>query len=434
MDEWNPGDKASISEENWTRDLFLHKLMHGLQTSDFDWSDFSAEQTDRTIKELDKRLGTSIHPKEDYKVPRAATRKWTFKKGKAQTLGYTSEEYEVVTEDGYILTLFRIRGNKDPVLLVHGFLDSSDTYIIRGNRSLVANLAQNDYDVWSANVRGGRYSRRHLRLNPDGDAMFWDFSYHEIGYYDLPAIIDFILDRTGKDQLSAIGHSQGNTIFYVLGSTRPVYNKKVRVMIALSPICYFNNVKPPSSTVLKSVPLISNVLLKTGEEEVFGDKTVLRLALRYFCGCKECYNICARGVFFPIGGNDPDEIEPDFFPTIIEHYPTGSSRKNTVHLAQGYLNSFSQFDYGSKNNEVYGQSYPPKYDLRKVSMRIVLLAGRNDGLASLKDVETLRDRLPNVVEYKVLDYKLMNHIDFVWGRNMDKYLFPYIINALNRSY
>ncbi|CAF4907960.1 unnamed protein product [Pieris macdunnoughi] len=350
----------------------------------------------------------------------------------ARGLGFDTEEYDVVTDDGYILTLFRMPGEKKPVLLVHGLLDSADTFIIRENRSLAVALAREGYDVWSANVRGGRYSRRHIKLNPDTDRHYWNFSFHEIGYYDLPAMIDFILGKTGETSLSAIGHSQGNSVFYVLGSTKPEYNKKISVMIALSPVCYFNYSMPPTSMLIESLPYLSKILLGSGKEEVFGDNTILRLLMDEICGCKKCYNLCARGVFFPISGSDPDELEAAFFPTVIDHYPSGTSRKNIIHLAQGYLNNFSFYDYGSKNMEIYQQTSPPLYELEKVSMKIVLLAGRNDALASVKDVELLRDRLSNV-EYYLLNNRMLNHLDFIWGRNMNKYLFPYIFNALTKT-
>lgn len=54
--------------------------------------------------------------------------------------GYKSEEFTVTTTDGYILTVFRCYGTitkKQPVLLIHGMMDSSDTWVMNpGNRSL----------------------------------------------------------------------------------------------------------------------------------------------------------------------------------------------------------------------------------------------------------------------------------------------------------
>lgn len=54
--------------------------------------------------------------------------------------GFPAETHEVHTEDGFILTLHRMPGNKThgydkallPVFLQHGLLDSSADWIIRG--------------------------------------------------------------------------------------------------------------------------------------------------------------------------------------------------------------------------------------------------------------------------------------------------------------
>ena len=78
-------------------------------------------------------------------------------------------------------------------------------------------------------------------MDPDKDAEYWDFGFHEVGYYDLPAILDKVLDETKATNVTAIGHSLGNAIYYVVGSTRSEYNSKINVLIALAPICYLQN-------------------------------------------------------------------------------------------------------------------------------------------------------------------------------------------------
>ena len=68
-------------------------------------------------------------------------------------------------------------------------------------------LSDLGYDVWMCNARGNRYSKNHTSLNSDY-MEFWDFTFHEMGKYDLPANIDYILAKTGYDQLHYVGHSQ----------------------------------------------------------------------------------------------------------------------------------------------------------------------------------------------------------------------------------
>lgn len=59
----------------------------------------------------------------------------------AKRFGYPFEQYEVETEDGYILSVHRIpfsqknkmmKGYRPPVLLQHGLFGSSDNWIVTG--------------------------------------------------------------------------------------------------------------------------------------------------------------------------------------------------------------------------------------------------------------------------------------------------------------
>lgn len=71
---------------------------------------------------------------------------------------------------------------------------------------------------------------------------FWNFSWHEIGKFDLPAMIDYVLLKTKFKKLHYIGHSQGTTAFFVMTSEMPNYNEKVLFMAALAPPVYMSNV------------------------------------------------------------------------------------------------------------------------------------------------------------------------------------------------
>ena len=42
--------------------------------------------------------------------------------------------------------------------------------------------------------------------------LFLDYSFDEMANYDLPASVNFILNKTGQEQLYYVGHSQGTTI------------------------------------------------------------------------------------------------------------------------------------------------------------------------------------------------------------------------------
>ncbi|KAL3265319.1 hypothetical protein HHI36_009527 [Cryptolaemus montrouzieri] len=162
--------------------------------------------------------------------------------------GYKLTEHEVISETGHILVLHKIKARRKnnrnstytpAVLIQHGLLGASDNWIFRGpEKDLPYLLSDAGYDVWLGNMRGNVYSRGHIKLNPDSSSTYWSFGLHEIGYYDLPAIIDYILDKSGQESLFYMGHSIGSTIAMILCSLRPEYNKKILLHLALAPIAY----------------------------------------------------------------------------------------------------------------------------------------------------------------------------------------------------
>lgn len=57
-------------------------------------------------------------------------------------------------------------------------------------------IADLGYDVWLGNNRGVIDYSRHETLS-ESDKKYWDFSFAEMGLYDVSAQINFILDETG---------------------------------------------------------------------------------------------------------------------------------------------------------------------------------------------------------------------------------------------
>ena len=39
------------------------------------------------------------------------------------------------------------------------------------------------YDVWLGNYRGNHESREHMKLDPDWDSDYWQFSWDEMAKY-----------------------------------------------------------------------------------------------------------------------------------------------------------------------------------------------------------------------------------------------------------
>lgn len=67
------------------------------------------------------------------------------------------------------------------------------------------------------------------------------YSMHEMGIFDLPATVDYILEKTNRQKLSIIGYSMGGLISFVFLSTRKEYNDKVGLNVCFAPVCSFND-------------------------------------------------------------------------------------------------------------------------------------------------------------------------------------------------
>lgn len=354
---------------------------------------------------------------------------------------YPCERHEVITKDGYILRIFRIpRYTEEAVFLQHGFIDSSDTWGIRRHESLAAWLYNNTYDVWLGNIRGNMHSRAHVTLDPD-HSDFWDFSFHEMAIYDVPAMIDFILEQTGQTKLQVIAHSQGTQLFYVLGALNPGYSAKIKHVICYAPIAYLKHAEQQLFPLvsLAGGPLLSAALGYIGRGEILRDSSAFMGLMRKACALGLVgYTACGLGVASVMFGPDPAQLEPEFLPIAFAHYPCGSSMKNAVHLAQIIASDrFAQYDYGLENFRRYGSLQPPVYDLSKVPFNVSLYVGKNDRLSAIEDVDRLRAELnPEVVqEYYVIPYEKWNHIDFVWGKSpyVDDYLFVHVKKILQNN-
>ncbi|XP_034949217.1 lipase 3-like isoform X2 [Chelonus insularis] len=341
--------------------------------------------------------------------------------------GYKVETHEVKTIDGYLLSMHRITGKinessklqKPVVFLQHGILASSAIWILTGpQKGLGYILADEGYDVWMGNSRGNIYSQAHENLTTM-DSKFWDFSWHEMGVYDLPASIDYILSVTEHKKLYYLAHSQGTTSFFVMMSEKPEYNDKVIKFAAYAPIVYVSHVQSP---IVDFFAKISRPIYRTFEllkiHDFLPTNALLTRIGRNTCEARSLYQVICSNALFMITGYDSAQINKTVVPVILGHLPAGSSIKQFFHYGQ-MMNSkkFQKFNYNDpkKNMEIYGQLEPPEYKLNNTKVPVAIFHGANDLLADSNDVAKLANELPNLkLNYKV-PMEFFNHIDFMFA-------------------
>lgn len=82
------------------------------------------------------------------------------------------------------------------------------------------------------------------------------YSYDEMGLYDVPANIEFILNVTLKAKLIYIGHSMGATMFYIATIRHPELNNKIDLMIGLAPVASMAHFSSPVKLLAPHVDAI----------------------------------------------------------------------------------------------------------------------------------------------------------------------------------
>lgn len=208
---------------------------------------------------------------------------------------YKSETHKVVTQDGFVITIFRVYvdddlmhahgyfsddevdldelmsdrskreikskkktkeqtnnyklDQKQSILIQHGIVDSSDGFLCNTeDKCLPLVLANKGYDVWLSNARGNYYAEEHLYLNKNTESQkYYNYSLDEMGRFDIPAVINYILKaRKSNEKLILIGHSQGAASAMAgMSLSNQFFSERVKLFIALAPSCRLNGMTSP---------------------------------------------------------------------------------------------------------------------------------------------------------------------------------------------
>ncbi|XP_011498384.1 PREDICTED: lipase 3-like [Ceratosolen solmsi marchali] len=357
--------------------------------------------------------------------------------------GYPAEEHLVTTIDGYKLRIHRIPGSpsipkaaKKPIALFqHGIFASSDLWILSGpTKDLAYLLADAGYDVWLSNARGNTYSRSHTTLSPNRDQQFWQFSFHEIAVFDMTAVIDYILQLTDQQSIVYIGHSMGTTISYVLLSTKPEYNKKLKLIISLSPVVYWHTPHSPMvKFVKKNFEAFKNFYISSGTYEVFPLTKANIKVLYSFCSNESILQqYCIKLIYYLFGYN-PSQFITSKLPTLVSYFPSGSSIQTLTHFYQNLISdSFKMFDYGIiQNFAVYKQREPPHYNLSNIVAPVALFYGKGDTLISPHNSIDLSKDLRNIVTIEPVKDEMFTHFDFLISRDLKTVLNDRILEIIS---
>jgi lysosomal acid lipase/cholesteryl ester hydrolase len=351
--------------------------------------------------------------------------------------GYIFEEHEVVTEDGYILTVWRVQKNVTrnyPVILQHGLLDCSFSWFVnQPHESLSYMLADAGYDVWVTNSRGTRYSTKHTQFtSADEPEKYWDFSWDEMAKYDLPANVEYVKKSTGANQVHYIGHSQGTTQWFAHMSVNTDSQSHFRSFGGLGPVISIENISSTFATIVTSV---FNFLKWIGVQKLYVSEGDYNGLMGEFCNVVPGF--CAYGTKFISGFTEGMNWSPTRMAVIASHEPGRASLRTGIHWMQmAGKGGLPMFDFGeAKNVEKYGQSTPPQYpveNLKLLNTPMLLARGRSDPFIDEIDFSYLLKVLPheNVQNIRVNDW---GHLDYLWATNANTMVYAPLVRFVTEN-
>lgn len=304
--------------------------------------------------------------------------------------------------------------------------------------SLAVELANQGYDVWMGNSRGSTYSLNHTHYDYRYDWRYWDFSFHEMGLYDLPAQIDYILAVRQRKSLAYIGHSQGNLSMFILQSFYPRWAEKVKPFIAMAPIAFIPDVYNGSlRLIIKALrPVITpkrlNEILKG---QVFPKSKATESTLDLVCVPKWSTQIC--DLFLSLmTGNNLKRANHSLTPIVAHHIPEGTSALNILHFAQMIESGeFRSFDFGPKGNfRRYGITINPYYPIKNIySPDIAFVVGRTDTLSTMSNVAITRSMLNvSLMDDFVVPDLAWGHADYMYAMGAGRIANSHMIGLCDR--
>jgi gastric triacylglycerol lipase len=334
---------------------------------------------------------------------------------------YPVENHTITTEDGYILTFFRIQAKYSTIVpglpvvyLQHGLLDSSDTWIINSEPLAPGFIfANRGYDVWLGNSRGNKWAMAHVNMS-SSDKAFWQFDWDGMAQYDLPAAFTYIANYTSK-KINYVGHSEGTTImFAALSLAIPAIVDNIICFMALGPVTYLDHTTSNIMYLLANTQF-DDLIVETGTVDFLPPNWATTTFGIYFCKYfpHDCEDIIAV-----IADMDPKDDNYERMDVIMGHEPGGTSTQNMFHWKQMLMNhTYAMYDYGTAENWIkYKQATPPAYNLSNIFMPVSMFVGTQDKLADVLDAEALRGNLTNSASVFWGEYPL-GHMSFVWGVN-----------------
>ncbi|XP_015364415.1 PREDICTED: lipase 3-like [Diuraphis noxia] len=249
-------------------------------------------------------------------------------------------------------------------------------------------LSDAGFDVWLYNSRGAGLSRtlsiyKGPRSLPNMNRVSWNYSFHELGVYDLTAVIDFILKKSEYPRLDVVGYSLGATVAFVCLSDKPEYNAKINKLALIAPATNFKT--SPVTAIVKQFSDILLIILNGFDFIPFiVDPDTTFSKLRNLCANESILMSCKRFIDVLDGSDLP--LDKNSVLDFVSVFPQPVPSKLLKHYFQVVMKG--------------------KYTIRK-----------QNKIFFFQDVKRLINVLPNIKEVRYIDEVQVGHLSFVISPN-----------------
>ncbi|VDM40400.1 unnamed protein product [Toxocara canis] len=293
------------------------------------------------------------------------------------------------------------------------------------------------FDVWMGNNRGNSYSRWHTKYDTSF-SEYWRFTWTEMAEYDMPAMIDGVLNVTKRHSLYYVAHSQGALTMFTTLSENPAFNRKIKKFFAIAPVATMAYAKGLFGMLGGNMySQFQLFYMLFADMEFLPNNFITRLITEFICGIASKDPLCENFIFL-VSGPDSHQLNKTRIGVYLAHNPAGTSTKNMMHFAQMVHNGrHSPFDYGLAyvNKKYYGMAYPPLYNVTRIMTPMYLYYSDADWVATGRDIrQYLLALLPRKYLRSVTKLEDFNHNDFLWGLRAAKEVFLPISEIIRKDH
>lgn len=233
-----------------------------------------------------------------------------------------------------------------------------------------------------------------------------------MGIYDLPAVINFILNEScdNYSKILFIGHSLGCTsILAGLCEREEYFKERLNGIIFLAPACKLN-----------STDSLFSEFLSYGDENKIGE--FMPFGKNEF-NHSNFFLRLLKNVLFDIISDDESLLNcSDRVNIYFSHFPSGSSYRCIRHLKQIYESKqFQYYDYNDDdvNYIKYNDKKPKLYNLKNITnFNFIICTGKNDRITTPDDTKWLCDELSQNNKVTYYEFDMMCHLSFILSSNI----------------